>query len=54
MSMPWRIEIDSEELEALIDFQENMREGALESLEHDEAEQRKRRIEELKRLRSNR
>jgi hypothetical protein len=50
MDMP-HVDIDDEELEALIDFQESMARDAEESLEAQEAEQRKSRAVFLKKLR---
>jgi len=46
-----KIEIDDEELEALIEYHRAMHESAQESLELEEAAQRKKRWEELRKLR---
>lgn len=44
------IEIDTEELEALIDFQRTMRANALDSLESEEAARRAERIKQLRNI----
>ena len=47
MLLKLEIEIDTEELEALIDFHRSMIDGAQESGEHEEVKRRRERIKQL-------